>query len=97
MTETVERRAVPHIQHTPELEAAAVAVGHATSSGGTPIMLCQNPLDVRQVREALQYVGKWFEDPAFFFPDDAAGELTAATNLVLLATLLREHLRAGNT
>lgn len=90
-------RPVPHINHTPELEAAAIAVTEARNSKGAPILLCPRPLDVHQVREALQMVSKWFEDPAFFFPEDPNAQLTAAHNLVLLATLLREHLKAGNT
>lgn len=104
MTETNPLRPVPHIQHTPALEAAAIAVTNAkccTCDTGLPIVLCENPLDVNKVRGSLQEVSSWFKDPHFFFSDEHVhgrgnGELAAVENLILLATLLREHLRAGN-
>jgi hypothetical protein len=101
------RRPLPHIQHTAELEAAAIAVTNAKCClcpGGLPVNLVDNPFDVAQVREALANVSKWFEDPSFFMndlpphshtPQDA--ELAAAVNLQLLSKLLSEHLKAGNT
>jgi hypothetical protein len=97
MTETA-RRPVPHIQTSPELEAAAIAVTNAKDSQGNPVRLCQNPLDVVRVKYALTSVTQWFEDPTFFFADaePGMGELAAVENLILLATLLREHLKAGN-
>lgn len=96
MTEAaLNRRPVPHINHTPELEAAAIAVTNAKSRATTHLNM--NPLDVHQVRESLKGVAKWFEDPSFYFPDAPSAELAAVENLVLLSTLLREHLKAGNT
>lgn len=97
MTETNPlRRPVPHIQHTQALEEAAIAVTNAKNGAGLAVHLCQNPLDVSAVREALTCVADWFEDPAFFFESAPNGEMAAVENLILLATLLREHLRAGN-
>lgn len=92
------RRAIPHINHTPDLEAAACALTTATSAAGHAVNLCGNPLDVHQVRDALKTVADWFEDPSFFGEGEPVQtELAAVNNLILLATLLREHLRAGNT
>lgn len=95
MNETAQR--IPHINHTPELEAAAIAVNRARSGEGTPVALVTNPLDVKKVQEALKGIAGWFEDPNFFFDREPNAALAAAENLVLLATLLREHLKAGNT
>ncbi len=89
------RRPVPHVNHTPELEAAACAV-LAAKVDGIAVRLVDNPLDVDQVRDKMRGIACMFEDPAFFFENEDACELIAAENLVLLATLLREHLRAGN-
>ena len=98
MTDAITRRPVPHIQHTPELEAAALAVLHAKDGAGKPVNLCMNPLDPVKAREALAGVAAWFDDPNFFFSDDSPGaELAAAHNLALLATLHAAHLKAGNT
>lgn len=92
------KRPVPHIQHTPEIEAAACAVVNAKVNGKA-VVLCENPLDIHAVRTALGTVARSFEDPAFWFEDaDAAAvELSSAENIILLATLLREHLKAGNS
>ncbi len=92
-------RAVPHINHTSELEAAAIAVANAKDSKGRAVMLCTNPLDLMRVRASLSQIGSWFEDPAFYSEGEETpgeAELAAAENLILLATLLREHIRAGN-
>jgi len=92
------RRAIPHINHTPELEAAAIAVTHGTDGKGNPVNLCANPLDPLQVRDAMAGIGDLFEDPTFFFEGESSGAVLAAVeNLILLASLLRAHLRAGNT
>lgn len=93
-----KRRPVPHIQHTPELEDAAIAVTNAKTSKGLAIVLCPNPLDVHQVRDSMKEVAKWTEDPAYYCADEGPdAELTACSNIILLATLLREHLKAGNS
>lgn len=92
------KRPVPHIIHTPELEAAAILVQGAKGANGLPVHLCENPLDVHAVRTSLSMAAHSFEDPAFFYEDEHAGaEMAAAENIILLATLLREHLKAGNT
>jgi hypothetical protein len=97
MTETA-RRPIPHIQHTAALEDAAVAVTNARDSGGGPIRLCQNPLDVERVRYALGAAAEGLKDPTFTYESEGPSvELTAIDHLILLAVLLREHLRAGNT
>jgi hypothetical protein len=97
MNETA-RRPVPHIQHTAELEAAAIAVNNAKGPNGLPIRLCQNPLDVERVRYALGAASEGLKDPTFTYEsDEPTVELTAIENLILLANLLREHLKAGNT
>lgn len=90
-------RPVPHINS--ELEAAAIAVTMAKSADGKPVNLIDNVFDVQRVRHALTGVAAWFEDPAFFGHGEAQpdAEIAAADNLILLATLLREHLKAGNT
>ena len=97
MTETA-RRPVPHITHTDALEDAAIAVTNARDSKGTPIILCPKPLDVHVVRDSMREVAKWTEDPAYYCQDEGPNaELEACNNLILLAILLREHLKAGNT
>ena len=98
MTANTEKRAVPHINHTRELDAAVAAVTgiKAKDVDGKTLVLVENPFDVTQVRERMQGVADLFEDPSFFFEGEANGELVAVENLILLATLLREHLRAGN-
>lgn len=91
------RRPVPHITHTTELEDAALAVSLARR-GGHPILLCRNPLDVQAVRDALSSVSEGLKDPSFTYEaEEPAVEITALEHLVLLAILLREHLKAGNT
>jgi hypothetical protein len=98
MSSTVKARPVPHITHNPELEAAAIAVANAKDGEGRAIMLCTNPLDVIKVRYSLQSASKWFDDADFYFHGQTPESETAAVeNLILLATLLREHIRAGNT
>lgn len=98
MTETAARRAVPHINHTPELEAAAIAVVNAKDWQGRMIVLCTNPLDVHAVRQSMGMFQRWSEDIGFYSDGEPEGfELGSVENLILLATLLREHLRAGNT
>ena len=95
---------MPHIKHTEALEAAAIAVTRAVNGCGCPVMLCRNPLDAHVVEESLREASSWFIDPNFFFidcRDDPAREpgntrLAAATNLILLTTLYREHIKAGN-
>jgi hypothetical protein len=93
---TTVMRDIPRIKHTPELEAAAIAFTNAKSPKGLPVNL-GNPFDVKAVRRSLVGMGQWFDDPSFFFDEDAAGELTAVENLILVANLYREHLKAGNT
>lgn len=93
MTET-HLRPVPHINHTQALAEAAHLV--RVASVPTGLEKIENPMDVIAVREALRQVGRWFEDPQFFFPDDPDGELKAAEYSVLVMTLFRDHLRAGN-
>jgi len=94
----LNRRPIPHIQHTAMLEAAAIDVANAVDAEGRKIVLCRNPLDVQQVRATLQERTKWLEDPAFYLEGEKPQvELTGVEHIILLATLLREHLRAGNT
>jgi hypothetical protein len=91
------RRPLPHIQYTAELEAAAVAVSIAKDGRGNIIRICKNPLDVEQVRYALGAAAEGLKDPSFTYEsEEPTVELMAIENLVLLATLLREHLKAGN-
>jgi len=55
-------------------------------------------LDVHVVRDSMREVAKWTEDPAYYCQDEGPNaELEACNNLILLAILLREHLKAGNT
>jgi hypothetical protein len=93
MSETA-RRPIPHINHSVALAQAASALSNASVPQDlTPVA---NPMAVPQVRRALQEIGKWFEDPTFYFPDDSDGELKATEYLVILSTLHREHLKMGN-
>lgn len=94
MSELTQRRPVPHINHTVPLAQAASALTNAPLPNESQRVA--NPMDVSQVRFALQHVANWFDDPSFYFPDEPEGELKATEYLILLATLLREHLRAGN-
>jgi hypothetical protein len=92
-------RPVPHIQYAAALETAAIAVANATDRHGKSIVLCANPFDVHHVADRMTEFAGWFVDPSFFFPTDGEGpdaKLKAVENLILLATLFREHLRAGN-
>lgn len=98
MTEVTAKRPIPHIHHTDALEAAAATVTAAITIGKKPGIALLNPLDVQQVREALSGCAEWFEDPNFFFEgSEPNAEQTAVEHLIMVATLLREHLRAGNT
>ena len=92
------KRPVPHIQHSQALEDAAIAVANAKDGRGSPVHLCRQPFDVHAVRATMSEVARWFEDPAFYTEgeEEPAAEIAAVENLILLATLLREHLRAGN-
>jgi hypothetical protein len=91
------RRPVPHILHTDALEGAAIAVCNAKDSAGKPIMLCPNPMDVHAVRDSMTEVLNWAKDPAYYCQDEGEGaEIAALKNLILLSTLLLEHLKAGN-
>lgn len=75
-----------------------MAVNNARDGSGNPVFLCANPLDVHAVRAGLGNIARSFEDPAFWYEDEHAGaEVAAVDNIILMATLLREHLRAGNT
>lgn len=98
MTETA-RRAVPHINQTAALVAAAAAVSRAL--GVPPIadnLRGLNGWDVQQVRAAIGQVSIWRDDPSFYLEGETEGtEIGAVEFLILLATLLREHLKAGNT
>ena len=93
----------PAVNHSPELEDAAIAVTRAENGCGCAVHLC-NPLDVRSVESALREVSGWFADPKQCFldcQDDPSRKpgnsmLAAATNLKLLATLYVEHIKAGN-
>jgi len=98
MTETQARRPIPHVASSPGLVAAVAAVMEAKrlNHSEVALKLCDNPMDVTQVRDALQGLSEWFTDAEFFFPDDPDGELKAVEHLILLAHLLREHLRLGN-
>jgi hypothetical protein len=93
MTE-ISPRPVPHINHTQDLAQAANTLANTPLPIG--LEKVTNGMDVYQVRESLQQLGQWFMDPKFFFPDDPDGELKAVEYAVVLVTLLREHLRAGN-
>lgn len=90
MSSTAKKRPVPHINLTPELQAAI----QAYSAGAPPGQLV-NPGDAALVRDAMARVAHSFEDPAFFYTDEAATEIAAIDHLILLATLHREHLKSS--
>lgn len=81
-------RAIPHIEMTPALEAAIQAYGKGAADA--------NPANPIHVREILARLARSFEDPAFFYADDAADETKALERLIQVATLYLEHIRAGN-
>lgn len=85
------KRKVPHINMTAELEAAIAA------AVGSKEVLCRNPGDPAEVRESLSRMARTFEDPAFFYADETAGEAGAVQALILVATLHLQHIKAGNT
>lgn len=93
----------PQINHTTALEDAAIAVSRATNGCGLPVFLC-DALYPQSVERALKEIGGWFADPDVRFidcqdsPDNKSGNtrLAAIENLILLATLYREHIKAGN-
>ena len=89
-------RPIPHIKWTKELEDAAAAVTNAKDSKGLAINLCTNPMDEFKVRDSIKEVSRWFDDPSFYAGDEVS-EINICDNLLLLVTLLREHIRAGNT
>lgn len=80
-------RPVPHINLTPALEAAIVALPPAANV---------NYADPHAVRGLLGNVAHSFEDPTFYFADEAADETKAVETLIKVATLYLEHIRAGN-
>lgn len=81
------KRPVLHIALTPELEAA---IREAPGTEG------MNPAEPQSVRDALAKVARTFEDPAFFYDSEPTLEIKSLDALISMATLLREHLRAGN-
>jgi hypothetical protein len=81
------KRPVLHIEMTPELEVAIRAA---------PLTEGMNPADAQSVRDALSKVARTFEDPAFFYDSEPTLEIKSLDALISMATLLREHLRAGN-
>jgi len=99
MNDNAYRRPVPHIQHTVELDAAAAAVMAAQTKRPQLAENLRdfNPYAVFDVRRAVGQVCVWREDPSFYLEGEPTGtELEAVEFLVSVATLLREHLRAGN-
>lgn len=87
-------RPVPHINHTVALAHAATAVANAVIPG--ELQPVRNVMNVHAVRTALINISEYFEDSGFA-SDNPDKQLQAVEYLVLLATLLREHLKAGNT
>lgn len=81
---------IPSIQMTAALQAAIEAAMGCTQ------VICRNPGDPAEVRESLSRMARSFEDPAFFYADEAAGEAGAVKALILIATLHLEHIQAGN-
>lgn len=91
-----QKRPVPHINHTVHLAQAANALAQAGVDLPAERFRIANPMDVEQVRFGLAHAAQWFDDPSFFFPDADDAELQATEYLILLASCLREHLKAGN-
>ena len=88
---------------THALDAAMIAVARATDNRGRMIRLVTNPYDPLQVRAALANVCQKLGQPSQLhrhMTDIAPGltrvSETDLTHMILLATLLREHIRAGN-
>lgn len=88
-TATKQKRAVPHIEITPALQEAIAAYS-------TGVRVRANPGDPEAVRSQLSTMARTFEDPAFFYTDETVSEADAVQELILIATLYREHLLAGN-
>jgi hypothetical protein len=80
-------RPIAHIALTPALEAAIAAA---------PKAICPKPADPLAVRECMATLARSFEDPTFFYADEAADESKALETLIQVATLYLEHIRAGN-
>jgi hypothetical protein len=87
---------VPHIKHTKALEDAAIAVVRATDALGRAINLTGGSgLDPAQVERRIAECAGWFVDPSFFLGEGTT-RLNTINNLILLAELYREHVKAGN-
>ena len=77
--------AVADMKYTTELESAITAVVRAVASDGKSIALC-NPYSVVSIKRAVNAM-----------VSKGVTSETDATHLILLATALREHFRAGNS
>lgn len=75
------------------LEAAVLHVHNAVDGKGLKVFLCR-PLDPEDVELKLRTMVGWLQPGNVFMP--ASGREAAVTNVILLAELLREHIRAGN-
>lgn len=74
------------------LEQAAIRAMQATDSNGLHVRLCPDFLDPAEVKKTLMQLAGWFHPDNEFIAGDK-GEENALTNLILLAELLREHVR----
>lgn len=74
------------------LERATIRAMQATDSNGLRIILCPDFLNPVEVKRALMQLAGWFHPDNEFIAGDK-GEENALTNLILLAELLREHVR----
>ena len=89
-------RPVPHIDMTPGLRQALDQFAGSQAMKRAQV----NPCDIEDLRSRIKNMANWFESPAFFTEgtegDASQQELEALSQLILMATLLSEHIKAGN-
>lgn len=93
MSETA-RRPIPHINHTMALAQAATAITNAVIPD--ELQPVRNVMSIDQVRTAVLLMAEHIESSGIA-ADNPEKELQLVDYLILLATLHREHLKAGNT
>jgi hypothetical protein len=81
---------------TYELGAAMVRLLNDARDGRGLHVYLANPSDPDAIRCRMVAIARWFEDGCMFFPDHIDQRESALTNIILLAEVLREHIRSAN-
>jgi hypothetical protein len=86
---------VPFKHMTPELSDALMALREARNGNGLLIAIAVLPVNKPDTmhRTIAQFCNEELARPDIF---DKTDRVAACTNIILLATALREHIKAGN-